>query len=371
MKRVLFVSNHAGFIKFNAPYMQWLANNGFQVDNISPGIDKEYENYATHHYDVDIKRNPFSLTNIKAIRETRKILKSNKYEMIHCHTPMGSVVARLASIGLDTKVLYTVHGYHFFKNSSLLSWILYYPIERLLKFKTDYMVTINNEDYEFAKTHKMSKHLPYKINGVGFRQNFTSVEINEKIRLRREIGFDKEDFILLYTAQFIKRKNHKFIIETIPLLIENIQNLRVVFVGDGVLFDEMKQLTSDLGISEVVSFMGGRRDVYKFCQIADVYISSSFQEGLCVSNLEAMACGIPLVLTDIRGQNDVCVDGVNGYLYDVNDTNKFVEALVILSSDKEIYERISKQNIKDVNKFSLENSLASMASIYKEILGIK
>ena len=94
MKRVLFVSNHAGFIKFNAPYMQWLANNGFQVDNISPGIDKEYENYATHHYDVDIKRNPFSLTNIKAIRETRKILKSNKYEMIHCHTPMGSVVAR-------------------------------------------------------------------------------------------------------------------------------------------------------------------------------------------------------------------------------------------------------------------------------------
>jgi glycosyltransferase EpsD len=368
MKRVLFVSNHAGFIKFNAPYMQWLISQGFEVDNISPGIDKDYEDSVTHHYNVEISRNPFSFTNIKAIRETRKILKTNKYEMIHCHTPMGSVVARLASIGMDIKVLYTVHGYHFYKSAPLIAWMLYYPIERLLRFKTDYIVTINNEDYEFAKTHKMSKHFPYKINGVGFKKNFSCIETDEKLRLREEMGFDKSDYILLYTAQFIKRKNHRFIIETIPTLLKSIKNLRVVFVGDGPLLEDMKRLTSDLDIADVVSFMGGRRDVYKFCQLADVYISASLQEGLCVSNLEAMACGLPLVITDIRGQNDVCVDGVNGYLYDINDQNKFVQSIMTLNQDVDVYNKISMHNIHDVNKFSLQNSLSAMSAIYKEVL---
>lgn len=368
MKRILFVSNHAGFIKFNQPYIDWLRHQGFIVDNISPGIDDEYKQCPTNHYDVAINRNPFSLINVRAIIETRKILKRNNYDLLHCHTPMGSVIARIAAIGLPAKILYTVHGYHFFKNGPISGWLIYYPIERLLAYKTDYLVTINNEDFHFAQRRFMSKNPPYKINGVGFKNAFSPVSYIERVKLRSEFGFEEKDFIVLYTAQFIKRKNHKFIISCLPDLLQYIPNLKIVFVGSGELIETIKTDVNNKNWSENVVFMGGRRDVYKFCQLADLYVSASFQEGLCVSNLEAMACGLPLVLTNIRGQNDVCEDGINGFLYEINDRKKFIESIVYLYNNQDHARRMSTNNIELVEKFSIRKSLDSMISIYKEIL---
>ena len=368
MKRILFVSNHAGFMKFNAPYIQWLSSEGYAVDNVSPGVEDSYKDVVSKHFDVNISRNPLSYSNIKAIFQVRRILKNNKYELIHCHTPMGAVVARLAAIGMNVKVLYTVHGYHFYKNGPWLGWFLYYPIERALRFRTDYLVTINQEDFEFAQTHRMSISKPYKINGVGFRPQFSMLNLDEKKILRQNMGFDDDEYIVLYTAQFIKRKNHEFIIECIPSLLKEIKKIKLVFVGNGELFMKIKEKVSANHLDDCVIFMGGRNDVYKFCQIADIYISSSLQEGLCVSNLEAMACGLPLVLSNIRGQKDVCTNSVNGFLYDIGDKEKFINSIIELWKNPTICKKISNKNLSDVKKFSLENSLKDMTKIYKEIL---
>ena len=367
MNKVLFVSNHKGFVKFNAPYMEWLMQNGWHVDDAGPGMEEAYKDSYNEHYDIDIVRNPFSLGNIRAIREMRKLLKSERYDLIHCHTPMGGVIARIASIGLRAKVLYTVHGYHFFKGAPILNWLVYLPIELLLKWNTDYLVTINNEDYAFAKKWNMAKKQVFNIKGVGFKNKFSKADINKKSQLRGEYGFTDNDFILLYTAQFIARKNHAFIIESLPEIVKAIPNVKLVLVGNGILLDEIKSLSSRLGVNRNVVFMGGRSDVEKFCQMADVYVSASFFEGLCISNLEAMACGLPLVISDVRGQNDVCVDGRNGYLFRIGDKRKFVDSVISLSKDEGLRKQMSSTNLEDVKAFSLENSLNAMAKIYNQI----
>lgn len=369
MNKVIFVSNHKGFIKFNAPYMELLKMKGCIVDDAGPGFEETYSKAYNRHYDVEIVRNPFSTANFKAIKSLRKILKEQEYDLIHCHTPMGAFVARIAAIGIKgLNVLYTIHGYHFFKGAPLKNWLIFFPIEFALRGKTDYAVTINNEDFEFAKKWKMAKKGVFKINGVGFRNKFSAVDQERRVRLRNEFGIKPDDFVMLYTAQFIVRKNHLFIIRTLPKLAKEIPNVKLILVGNGELFDKMKELSFELGMSNYIMFMGGRSDVEKFCQLADIYVAASFQEGLCVSNLEAMACGLPLVLTDIRGQNDVCEEGRNGYLYKIDDTTKFVNSVMALYKDDGLRKQIGLNNIEDVKKFAIDKSLSDMEKIYINIL---
>lgn len=349
--------------------MEWFKNQGWQVDDAAPGKEKEFERFYHNHYDIDMNRNPFSFRNFKALICLHRLLKQNHYSIMHCHTPVGSVLARVAAIGIkNLSVIYTAHGFSFSKSSSLLSWALFFPIERFLRFKTDYLVTINNEDYKIAKRWRLAKKSIYKINGVGYRKKFMPVDGDEKERIKASFGLKKTDFIVLYTAQFIHRKNHQFIIECLPQLAKTIPSLKMVFVGNGELFEVMKNSVHEKGLDNYVFFMGGRSDVEKFCQMADIYISSSFLEGLCIGNVEAMACGLPLVLSDVRGQRDVCQDGRNGFLFSIGDKEKFINSIVKLYNDRFLRLSIRANNLEDVKEFSLNNALGSMSTIYLEVI---
>lgn len=154
MKKILFVSNTANFSKFNLPYMKWFKNEGWQVDYCSAG--EEIVQNCDNQFSISIARSPFNLRNIMAYKELKKILYENSYDIIHCHTPMGGVLARLAAKKLwkkhKVKIIYTAHGFHFYKGAPLLNWLVYYPVEKYLSHFTDIIVTINEEDYEKAKT---------------------------------------------------------------------------------------------------------------------------------------------------------------------------------------------------------------------------
>lgn len=153
LRRVLFLSNTANFSKFNLPYMKWFHEQGWQVDYCSAGEEPVAE--CDRQFSIPIARSPFSLSNVAAYRQLKKILTENGYDIIHCHTPMGGVIGRLAAKKLwrqkKIKVIYTAHGFHFYKGAPLLNWLLYYPMEKWLSRCTDVIVTINEEDYERAK----------------------------------------------------------------------------------------------------------------------------------------------------------------------------------------------------------------------------
>ncbi len=373
MKKVLFVENSAGFCKFNAPYMNWFKEQGWQVDHAAPGIEEKFAYGVSHHYDVDIHRSPLSLQNIKAIKYLRDLIKKEKYDLIHCHTEMGGVCARLASIGArknGTKVIYTSHNYPFYKGASLIAWILYYSVERLLAPLTDAVITINEEDYQITCKHKFAYGPNYKIDGVGVNlDRFSPIDQKEKVQLRNELEIAPNAFVLLYTAQFIPRKNHKMLIKALPEIRKSIPNIQVLFAGNGPILEDMKRLSKDLEVDNCISFLGGRSDIDRLCRLSDIHVATSKLEGQGINNIEAMACGCPLVVSNVRGHKDVCIDGKNGFLFDLDKPNQMIDHIIRLYNDKTLYKKISEYNIKDAYRFDVKREIASMAKIYKRVLG--
>lgn len=374
MKKVLFVENSAGFCKFNAPYMNWFKKQGWQVDHAAPGIEKKFAYGVTNHYDVDIQRSPISLKNVKAIFVLKHLIDKEQYDLIHCHTEMGGLCARLASISARNrgcKVIYTSHNYPFYKGASLFAWTVYFPIERLLAYVTDAVVTINEEDYQLTCKHKFSIGKTYKIDGVGVDlKRFFPVSNCEKQRLRKDLCIDENSFVLLYTAQFIVRKNHEMFIREIPNIKKAIPTLRVLFAGNGPLFDKMKALSKELGVNDCISFLGGRNDIDRLCKISDLHVATSKLEGQGINNIEAMACGCPLVVSRVRGHRDVCIDGQNGFLFDLGKPQDMVSHIIRLYKDKKLYMRISDNNIKDAKRFDVNREVEAMAQIYRQVLDL-
>ena len=368
MKNVLFISNHAGFSKFNAPYMKWFHEKGWRVENVSPGIETGY--YDEQH-NLNISRNPFSIKNIIALIKLRKICKKGKYDLIHCHTPVGGVLGRLcAKYNRNDpnrpKILYTAHGFHFYKGANIFYWLLFYPIEKLLAKRTDIIITINQEDYSLAKKYFSTR--VERINGVGVSlDKFKPVSNIEKILIRENNGFLEEDFIIIYCAQFIKRKNHKFILYNLKYLKDKIPNIKICFVGNGKDEIKIKKIANKLRLSNFVYFMGYRKDVNVLYAMSDLLISASKQEGFPLNIVEGMACGLPVVCSNIRGHRDIVSIAKGNILFDFKD-NSFIKAILDLYKNSKKREEIGKMNIEYAKQFSIENSLNEMEKIYLSVM---
>lgn len=169
MPKILFISNTANFSKFNLPFMQWCLQQGWQVDYASMG--EEPIKGCNNSYTINITRSPFDKKNIRGFFELKKIIEGNKYDIIHCHTPTGGVLARLAARNLwkkkKVKIIYTAHGFHFYKGAPLFNWLVYYPIEKILSKYTDVLIVINEEDYQLVKRKKFKVKNVVKFDGVG------------------------------------------------------------------------------------------------------------------------------------------------------------------------------------------------------------
>ncbi|MBD5434621.1 MAG: glycosyltransferase family 4 protein [Treponema sp.] len=188
-----------------------------------------------------------------------------------------------------------------------------------------------------------------------------------KSELRKKYGYDEKDFILIYIAEFIPRKNHTFLLNTIPALREQIAGLKVILPGKGTLLKDMKKLAVDLEIDDIVKFLGYRKDIADLCRASDVYVSVSLQEGLPVSVIEAMACGLPIVASDIRGHRDNVVDGENGFLFAFGDSKRICDGVLDIYKSMELHERFSRNSVELAKKYDLKSIRLKMAKIYDEV----
>lgn len=187
-----------------------------------------------------------------------------------------------------------------------------------------------------------------------------------KNELRKEYGYNKSDFILLYIAEFIERKNHEFLLNAIPKLKKQIPNLKVILPGKGVLLEKMKTLAENLEINEIVNFPGYRKDVNNFCRISDIHVAVSHQEGQGINNIEAMACGLPLVVSNIRGHKDVCENGFNGLLFSPNSQKELIDAIILLYKNPCLRDEMGKRNVQEAKKYSVDIAVEKMEEIYKK-----
>jgi glycosyltransferase EpsD len=323
--------------------------------------------YADKVFYIKFARKLFSLDNISSYFKLKDVIDKNEYDLIHCHTPVAGALTRIAakkSRKKGTVVLYTVHGFHFYKGAPLKYWLFYYPIEYFLSAFTDGIITINKEDYSYIR-NKMFHKYSFYINGIGFDSNkFKTLSLTEKSLLRKKYGYRDNDFILIYIAEFIPRKNHQFVIESLPGIIKIIPELKIIFAGDGILLEKMKSLSKKLHVGEHIDFVGFRTDANNYAAIADVGISSSRHEGLGLGIAEEMQCSLPIIVSEDKGHREMISHGVNGFLYAQGDKSSFVDHILTLYNDPRLRFKFGKNSLSRAQKFSIDKSLSSMNTIY-------
>ena len=205
----------------------------------------------------------------------------------------------------------------------------------------------------------------FMLDGVGINlEKFKAVSPEEKFALRSKYKYDSDDFIILYIAEFIPRKDHEFFIKNIPELRKRIPNLKVIMPGRGIQLKEMKILAVNLEVDDIIWFPGYRKDINLLCAISDLYVTTSRQEGLPISVIEAMASGLPIVASNIRGQTDAVVPGRNGELYQLDNNADFVEKIMELYKNPELRAEMRKSNIEDSRNYSVDIAVKKMAEIY-------
>ena len=373
MKKILFLSNTANFSKFNIPYMRWFKEQGWQVDYCSPGEETVPD--CDNQYSISIARSPFSLKNIKAYFELKKILRENDYDILHCHTPMGGVIGRLAASDLrkkhKIKVIYTAHGFHFYKGAPLFNWLFYYPVERLLAHKTDVLITINKEDYERAKNFKAGEVV--YVPGVGIdiskletqlfdskmKQNDSVVKTTQEQKLKNELGIPLDAPVLLSVGEINKNKNHKIIIEALP----DMPDFWYVICGRGFLAEKYRKLAENLGVGNRLVIAGYRNDISAFYNMADIFVFPSLREGLPVALMEAMVYGLPIVCSGIRGNIDLIENGKTGEMVE-NSPSEFTAAILKLKNDPKLRDFYTKNAVEAVKHFDLASVELEMRKIY-------
>ena len=369
--KILFTATVDSHIKhFHLPYLKWFKEQGFEVHVASRGESKIP--FADVKYEIPFERSPFKFSNIKAYKQLKEIIEKNDYLLIHCHTPVGGVLTRLAARKArksGTKVIYTAHGFHFYKGAPLKNWLIYYPIEKWLARCTDCLITINDEDYECAVRKKFKAGSIKKVNGVGIDLNKFKPQTPEKKKeLRKQYGYDENDFILIYVAEMSYRKHQDLLIDAVALLKERIPNIKLLLVGKGEMEYLYKKKVEKLGLKNEVEFLGYRNDVPNLMAIADVVLSSARHEGLPVNVMEAMATGLPLVVTDCRGNRDLVQNGENGFVVGIDDAEGMAERIEYIYKNKKIREKAREYNLENIKNYSLDVVRIKMSEIYKEML---
>ena len=368
MKKVLFTATvDSHILAFHLPFLKWFKENGYEV-HVATNGDAEIP-YCDKKIKIHFERSPFKLNNIKAIFELRKVLLKEKYDIIHTHTPMGSVVTRLAAKRArkhGTRVIYTAHGFHFFKGAPLLNWTLFYPVEKYLSKYTDTLILINKEDYNLAKKKfKKCRDIQY-VPGVGIDEDKFNIKLTKKDKheLRESLGLKDTDFVMIYPAELSNRKRQIWLINTVSTLLKEDENIHLLLPGKDSLNGKCQQLVKQLKLEKQVHFLGFREDIPELLQISDLSVSSSRQEGLPVNIMEAMYVGLPIVASDCRGNRDLVKNGENGYIVSLDDSDMFVDRIKLIYKDKILKNKLKKSNKKEINNYMLKDVLNKMKKIY-------
>lgn len=383
MKRALVLASVASMIdQFNMPNIRLLIELGYEVDvacNFIEGntcsdervaiLKQSLKKLGVNCYQVDFARNVFRFgQNLRALRQVRHLLDERNYSLIHGHSPIGGLLSRIAARNIrqkGTKVIYTAHGFHFFQGAPIQNWLLFYPIEKVASRWTDVLITITHEDYELAVERMKAKEVVY-VPGVGVDTSSFNPSGDATIirkTKREELGVEENILMMLSVGELNKNKNHEVIFRAIASLPN--RNTHYYIAGRGELKEYLEQLAKELGISEQVHLLGFRNDVRDLYKAADVFVHPSFREGLSVAVMEAMASGLPVVCSKIRGNTDLIDQNKGGYLFSpgsIEDAKTAIQS--IIANDN--LDTLGAYNVRKAEGFDVKKVMETMRIVYTD-----
>ncbi|MCI8627611.1 MAG: glycosyltransferase family 4 protein [Lachnospiraceae bacterium] len=370
-------------LTFHLPVLEWFQKQGWETHVAAANdFDRSEEcriPFCDVYHPISFSRTPFHANNLRAYHELKRLLKQERFALVHTNTPSASVLLRFACRKEQkngTKVIYTAHGFHFYQGTSWRdtpwkNWLLYYPVEKLCARWTDVLITINREDYRLAKTHLPAKQVEY-VPGVGVDVKGIAERADRVCReeKRKELGIPEDAVVMVSVGELSERKNHKMVLEAWKKIKSN--EIWYLICGQGALAEELLERAKQLGIAERFRLLGYRSDVIEVVAVSDLFVFPSKQEGLPVALMEAMAVGVPCVVSNIRGNREL-VSKEYGGLFSLDNPEEFAAQLakVIRWNIQErrlqegtIKGRIKKENRKKLKKYSREVVGNKMAEIY-------
>lgn len=380
-EKALMLASVASMIdQFNMRNIKILQEMGYKVEavcNFEEGnttnekrlrrFKKELKAKGVEFYQVPIPRKIKAVGSIiRSYFMVKRLVKSREYKIVHCHSPIGGVIARLACRNerkKGTKVVYTAHGFHFYKGASMASWLIFYSLERFCSKFTDVIITINEEDYKRAKRFK-AKKTEY-VPGVGIDTERIKAIAESREEIKESLGLKRDAFVLISVGQLSKRKNHSVIIKALAEIKD--RDIYYVICGLGELEKELKDLSAELGIGDRVIFTGYRNDIKRLLHGADVFVFPSVQEGLPVSLMEAMAAGLACTASKIRGNTDLLRESGSDCLVDVFDADGYKRIIESFYDDREYLRQCGLKNLQAVKKFDKAAVDEKMREIYSEL----
>ena len=368
--KILYVATVLSHIcQFHLPYLRMLKEQGHEIhvaahDNLAEKNGLQLR-YADRHIEIPFERMPFKTQNIKAFRMLKRLIDTEHYDLIVCNTPVGGILTRLAAKKArrhGTRVVYIAHGFHFCRGAPKKRWLLYYPLEKHMARLCDVVVTINEEDYQFAK-----KHFPGRvehIRGIGVDGGrFHPATEGEQLAMRRKEGLAEKDYVVLCTGELNGNKNQGTLVSAAALLKDSVPNLRVLLAGNGWKEEELRAQIRELGMEETVRLLGYRTDLETLVPAVDAVVSCSKREGLPLNIVEAMLCAKPVVASVNRGNRELVEDGVSGYLLQPDDAPGFAEKIRLLHDDPEAGKRFGAAGKQKAQAYST-------AAVGEKLLGL-
>lgn len=370
MKVLLVATVKSHIVQFHRPLVSMLHEHGAEVyaaayDNLAVKNGLKLD-FVDGVYDIPFVRSPFSPKNIAAYRALKKVIDGGGFDVIHCNTPVGGIVGRLAARKAKkggTKVLYTAHGFHFFKGGPKKSWLIYYPVEKLMARLTDRLITINEEDNRLAE-EKFNTEV-CRIHGVGVdTERYHEADGETRASLRAAEGLTDGDFAILCTGELNENKNQTTLLEAAAKLKESLPNLKVLLAGNGPLEGRLRERAASLGLEDTVRFLGYRTDLERVAPAVDIVVSCSRREGLPLNIVEAMLCGRAVVASENRGHRELVKDGKTGYILSPDDAESFAGAILRLANDKELRMRLGAEGKKFAQSYTVPNVKKELEEIY-------
>ena len=374
MSKILLTATNAMIFHFLVPHIEKLLEMGHYVEIASTALEG-YDDLLRNRIKkkpvkisyIRLNRSPFSLSNYKGIIDLKRIIDNDSFDLIWTNEPVMSIATRLAARSArkkGTKVVYMVHGFHFFDGSSKGSWLIFYPIERIMAKFADYLITINKEDFNRRKSFGFKD--VFYVHGVGLdTKRFREASVDRSLK-RKEIGIPNNVIMLLSVGELGTRKNHEVVIRALGELKD--KDIHYAICGEGVLEDYLKNLCKELGIAENVHFLGYHRDIPEICKAADIYVFPSQREGLGIGALEGMASGLPLISSYVNGIRDYTEDGVTGYTIQPHNIEGYVMAIRKLADNTGDRARFGSHNMIAAQKFDVCNTIQEIPVILDEIL---
>lgn len=374
MKKVLITATvYSHVAQFHKPLINMLKEKGYEVhvagrNNLVEKKGLSIEN-VDKFYDIPFSRSPLNKNNIVAFVKLKKIINENNYSIVHCNTPMGGIITRLATMkqrNKGVKVIYTAHGFHFYNGAPKKNWLVYYPIEKFFSRYTDLLITITKEDYKVAKEKFYCSVV--HMHGVGANaEKFNSDTINFE-ELRMNLDFNITDFIVLTIGELNKNKNQEVAIRAIKKLENKIPNLKYLLAGNGPNKEYLEKLVEENNLNEKIIFLGYTTDVDKYMKISDILVSSSLREGLPLNVMEAMFCKRSVIASKNRGHNELITHMKNGMLFDAKNEEELAENIFKLYKNKNLRNSLISNAYQVIQKYGIDAITKELDIIYKKVV---